>query len=90
MSESPASPVSAPAASSASVQEAQMVTVLLQPEEKTVKLPRDKVKNVQRLLAVLGIRPCTALVARGRELLTPDRQILSGDHLLVRKVTSSG
>lgn len=70
--------------------EVPLVTVLLQPEEKTVQLPRHKVKNVQRLLQALEIRPCTALVARGRELLTPDRATLPGDSLLVRKVTSSG
>ncbi len=80
----------APSPSAAPVQQGQMVSVLLQPEEKIVEFPRERVKNVQRLLAVLNIRPCTALVARGRELLTPDRQILPGDHLLVRKVTSSG
>lgn len=67
-----------------------MVTILLQPEEKEVMFPRFKVKNVQNLLKVLGIHPYTALVARGRELLTPDRPILDGDHILVRKVTSSG
>ena len=66
------------------------VTVLLQPEEKTVIIPRHRVKNVKRLLAHLGIRECTALVARGRELLTPDRAVLPNDTLLVRKVTSSG
>ena len=42
------------------------------------------------LLKHLGIRECTALVARGRELLTPDRAVLPHDSLLVRKVTSSG
>lgn len=66
------------------------VTVHLQPEEQVVELPRRSVKTVRRLLEALHIRPCTALVARGRELLTPDREILPGDHLLVRKVTSSG
>lgn len=69
---------------------APLVSVLLQPEEKTVQFPRHKVKNVSRLLQLLGIRQNTALVARGRELLTPDRAIYAGDSLLVRKVTSSG
>lgn len=67
-----------------------IITVLLQPEEREVSFPRHKVKNVRRLLESLDIRPCTALVARGRELLTPDRETLPGDYLLVRKVTSSG
>ncbi|MEI3479122.1 MAG: hypothetical protein V8Q84_08580 [Bilophila sp.] len=66
------------------------VTVLLQPEEKVIEIPRHKVKTVKLLLKHLGIRECTALVARDRELLTPDRAVLPHDHLLVRKVTSSG
>src|SRR5699024_2772954 len=66
------------------------VTVLLQPEEQVLEIPRHKVKNVKQLLKYLGIRECTALVARGRELLTPDRAVLPHDSLLVRKVTSSG
>ena len=64
------------------------VTVLLQPEEQVLEIPRHKVKNVKQLLKYLGIRECTALVARGRELLTPDRAVLPHDNLLVRKVTS--
>ena len=49
-----------------------------------------EIPNVTVLLKYLGIRECTALVARGRELLTPDRAVLPHDNLLVRKVTSSG
>lgn len=67
-----------------------IVTVRLQPEEQTVEFPRHKVKTVKLLLKALGIRECTALVARERVLLTPDQHTLPGDHLLVRKVTSSG
>lgn len=66
------------------------VTVRLQPEETDIVLDRHKVKNVRNLLETLGIRPCTAIVARDRELLTPDRPTLPNDVLLVRKVTSSG
>ena len=66
------------------------VTVLLQPEEQVLEIPRHKVKNVKQLLKYLGIRECTALVARGRELLTPDRAVLPHDSLLVRKVTPRG
>ena len=68
------------------------VTVLLQPEEQVLEIPRHKVKNVKQLLKYLGIRECTALVARGRRggasCLTPDRAVLPHDNLLVRKVTS--
>jgi len=67
-----------------------MVRVLLQPEEKRIELPRHKVKTVLRLLDALAIRPGTAIVARGSELLTPDRLTEPGDELLVRKVTSAG
>ncbi|MEG1609862.1 MAG: hypothetical protein RR014_05470 [Bilophila sp.] len=67
-----------------------VVTVRLQPEEKTVAFPRHKVKTVKLLLKALGIREGTALVARERVLLTPDQPTLPGEHLLVRKVTSSG
>lgn len=66
------------------------VTVRLQPEETDRVFPRHKVKTVAHLLKALGIRPCTAIVARGSELLTPDRPTLPNDSLLVRKVTSSG
>lgn len=64
------------------------VSVFLQPDDKELIVPRPK--NAQQLLQTLGLRPCTALVAREGELLTPDRAIYAGDRLLVRKVTSSG
>ncbi|MDD6087996.1 MAG: hypothetical protein PUB69_01585 [Desulfovibrionaceae bacterium] len=66
------------------------VKILLQPEEKILELPRWKVKTVKRLLEELNLTQSTALVARGQELLTPDRGIYSGDEILVRKVTSAG
>ena len=62
--------------------------VLLQPEEKMVELP--KAKTARAVLNALGLRECTALVARDGELLTPDRAVAPGDSLIVRKVTSSG
>lgn len=64
------------------------VTVLLQPREQKLTLPRPK--TVRQLLAALDLREETALVARDGELLTPDRRIFTGDSLLVRKVVSSG
>jgi sulfur carrier protein ThiS len=64
------------------------VSVLLQPEDKDLVLPRPK--NAQQLLKALGLGSCAALVARDGELLTPDRAVYSGDRLLVRKVISSG
>jgi len=64
------------------------INVLLQPEDTELTVPRPK--NVQQLFQTLGLRSCTALVAREGELLTHDRVIYPGDRLLVRKVTSSG
>lgn len=64
------------------------ITVRIQPEEQVVTMPRGK--TVLQLLKKLEIRPGTALVARNGELLTPDREVLPNDELLVRKVTSSG
>lgn len=64
------------------------VTVLMQPEEKHLSLPRPKTSR--QLLAALGLAEETALVARNGQLLTPDRHIWPNDELLVRKVASSG
>ncbi len=64
------------------------ITVLVQPENEERVLPRPKTAG--QLLSALGLRACTALVARDGELLTHDRAILPGDRILVRKVTSSG
>jgi len=64
--------------------------VYLQPEEQVLDIPRHKVKNVANLLAYLGIRQCTAIVARNGELLTPDRALYANNEILVRKVTSAG
>lgn len=64
------------------------VTVLLQPEETRLSLPRPK--TARQLLEALNLTEESALVARGGELLTPDRRIWPDDDLLVRKVASSG
>lgn len=64
------------------------VIVLLQPEERRISLPRPKTSR--QLLAALDIAEECAIVARGGELLTPDRQIWPDDELLVRTVASSG
>ena len=64
------------------------VTVLVQPEEKYLSMPRPKTSR--QLLAALGLAEETALVARNGQLLTPDRHIWPNDDLLVRKVASSG
>ena len=64
------------------------VTVLLQPEDTLLSLPRPK--TARQLFAALDIAEECALVAREGELLTPDRRIWPDDRLLVRKVASAG
>ena len=64
------------------------VTVVLQPEDSLLSLPRPK--TARQLLDALDIAEECALVARGGGLLTPDRRIWPDDALLVRKVASSG
>lgn len=64
------------------------VTVLLQPDDRRLSLPRPK--TARQLLEALGLGEECALVARDGELLTPDRRIWPDDHLLVRVVMSAG
>lgn len=64
------------------------VTVLLQPDDRRLSLPRPK--TARQLLEALGLGEECALVARDSELLTPDRRIWPDDHLLVRVVMSAG
>ncbi|MFI3271205.1 MAG: hypothetical protein R3Y11_03740 [Pseudomonadota bacterium] len=64
------------------------ISVHLQPEEQIFEMPR--VKSAGQLLKKLGFRQATALVVRDGELLTPDRPINHGDHILVRGITSRG
>jgi sulfur carrier protein len=67
---------------------APQITVLLQPEGREFSLLRPK--TVLQLLRKLDIRSGTALIIRDGGLLTQDCQILPGDHITVRIVTSSG
>ena len=64
------------------------ITVRLQPQGKELTMPRPK--TALQLLNKLGLRRGSALVIRDNGLLTPDREILPGDTLIVRVVTSSG
>lgn len=66
------------------------VFVRLQPEEKDIAVPREKAKNVERLLCYLGLRMGTAIVARDGIPLTHDVRLDIGDHVLVRSVMSRG
>ena len=67
-----------------------MVHVLLQPEDVEMDVPRFKAKNVGILLATLGLRQGTAIVACGKRLLTHDVPLYPRQSVLVRKVMSSG
>lgn len=64
------------------------ILVRLQPDEVWLSLPRPKLAG--QLLAALDLPEEGALVARGAELLTPDRHIWPEDEILVRKVGSVG
>ena len=66
----------------------QTVTMLLQPGDKEIVLPRPK--SVLQLLGRLGLRRGTVLVIRDGVLLTPDLTIRPGDHIILRRVTSHG
>lgn len=64
------------------------ITVIMQPQGKAFTMPRPK--TVQQLLRKLDVNRGTALVIRDGGLLTDDREILTGDTITVRIVTSSG
>lgn len=64
------------------------ITVTLEPSGKEMTMPR--VKSVLQLFKKLGIKPGTALAIRDGGLLTPDREVLPDDHIIVRTVVSQG
>ncbi len=64
------------------------ITVHLEPQGKSLELPRPK--TVWQLMNRLGLKPCSALIIREGGLLTRDREILPGDVITVRSVVSSG
>lgn len=65
-----------------------MIVVRLEPEGKTLTF--DRLNTALQLLNRLGLGPGEALVARGGQLLTPDRKLVQGDELTVRVVVSRG
>lgn len=64
------------------------ISVHLLPNDQWLALPWKK--TAAQLLHALDLEEETALVARGRELLTPDRHIWPGEEIMVRIVTSRG
>ena len=64
------------------------IEVLLEPEGKTIIMPRPKTS--MRLLQNLNLPTDAALVIRDGGLLTPDREVLPEDRITVRIVTSQG
>lgn len=64
------------------------ITVRLEPPGKLFSCPRRK--TARQLLESFGLAEEEAIVARGDELLTPDRRIWPNDTLLVRVVGSRG
>lgn len=65
-----------------------VITLTREPGGATESVPRPK--TAAQLLQRLGIRQSAALVIREGELLTHDRRIEPGDHIIVRTVVSSG
>lgn len=65
-----------------------MITVTLSSQKQPVTFP--KIKTVLQLLNKLDLRVNDALIIRDDELLTPDRHLRSGDHIIVRLVASRG
>lgn len=66
------------------------LTVILQPGEEKRIIPRQKAKNVRRLIEFLGLRPYTAMVIRNNIPLTPDVPLYPEQTVIVRKVMSAG
>ena len=64
------------------------ITVRLEPENREITLPRPK--TVLMMLNALKLRRGAVLVIRDGGLLTQDREVLPGDMITVRVVTSSG
>lgn len=64
------------------------ILVFLEPDGKELQMPRPKM--MWQLLKMLDLEEESALVARDGKLLTPDRHIWPGDHILVRVVASRG
>ncbi len=62
--------------------------ILLQPEEKTLRIPY--VKTVRQLLSALGLQEEDALIAREGKLLTHDQRLFPNETILVRQVASRG
>lgn len=65
-----------------------MITVFVEPDNETHSFER--LNTVLMLQRRLGLRVNDALIIRGSELLTPDRQLHDGDAIRIRKVTSTG
>lgn len=64
------------------------ISITILPSSKTETIAR--AKTALQLLHRLGLRAGMALVIRDGELLTPDRMIMSGDKIIIRKVISEG
>lgn len=64
------------------------VTVTLEPGNKVISMVRPR--SVIQLLNRLNLKPGQVLVIRDGGLLTPDREIMPGDQITLRNVTSAG
>ena len=64
------------------------VTVTFEPGSKVKVIPRPR--SVIQLLNRLDLKVGQVLVIRDGGLLTPDREIMPGDQITLRNVTSAG
>ena len=64
------------------------VTITFEPGKKVTSIPRPR--TVTQLLNRLNLKPSQVLVIRNGGLLTPDREVMPGDEITLRNVTSAG
>ncbi len=65
-----------------------MIRVRLPQKQREIEV--EGPKRVMDLLALAGVRPGTALVARGKTLLTKDQRVEDGETVDVISVVSGG
>lgn len=65
-----------------------MILVRIPQKNRELEVPGPKL--VSDLLAAAGVRPATALVTRGKELLTKDRKVEDGETVDIVSVVSGG
>lgn len=65
-----------------------MIRVCFPQKNRELELPGPK--RVMDILAAAGVRPTTAIVARGKRLLTKDQRVEDGETVEIISVVSGG